>query len=389
MTDWSGTRRDFGKAVALGAAVLAAGTRPGHGRAQEAREEQAPGTVDGEFFVRPEELTLRCLQRPGRRELSFANYRGAPEAWRTACRAKLVELLGFKPPSAGTARRLRTIEHQGVTIEAWVMEVDENLSMPAYVLIPPSAPKSPRAVMAIHGHGVAEPCVGLRDDYHHMFALRTAQAGHLVLCPELRGFGALVDLAKSDEKHWLDYWGGQRAGHFTLVTDAFLYGRTVIGQTIEDLLRWEDWFAQTRDVKTFDAVGISYGGDLAITYPALSQRVRSIYTSGSMGSFAPIFARCCNAPAHCVPGVLQWMDRSDIAGLSAPRPIRLHYGERDVPGPHNGSASYNESVEPALAELRAIYRAFGAAERVSMRVTPGAWHEMENADWLAFLREQG
>jgi hypothetical protein len=153
-------------------------------------------------------------------------------------------------------------------------------------------------------------------------------------------------------------------------------------------LRWEDWLAQTRGVKTFDSVGISYGGDLAITYPALSKRVRSIYTSGSMGSFAPIFARCCNAPAHCVPGVLQWMDRSDIAGLSAPLPIRLHYGELDVPGPNNGSASYNESVEPALAELRAIYRAFGAEDRVSIRVTPNARHEMENADWLAFLAKQ-
>jgi dienelactone hydrolase len=389
MSQWSGTRRDFAKVVATGAAVLAAGTKLRHGRGQDPPKEQEDQTVDREFFVRADELTLRGLQKPGQRVLSFANYTGEREAWRKACRAKLIELMGFVPPSPGKPRLLRTTDHEGVTIEAWVMEVNENLSMPAYVLIPQSAPKSEHAVMAIHGHGVAEPCVGLRDDYHHMFALRTAQAGHVVLCPELRGFGALVDLAKSDEKHWLDYWGGQRAGHFTLVTDAFLYGKTVIGQTIEDLLRWEDWFAQTRNVKTFDAVGISYGGDLAITYPALSKRIRSIYTSGSMGSFAPIFARCCNAPAHCIPGVLQWMDRSDIAGLSAPLPIRLHYGERDVPGPTNGSASYNESVEPALAELRAIYRAFGAEDQVSMRVTPGAWHEMENEDWLAFLAKQG
>ena len=389
MDGWQGTRRDFGKAVAVSAAALAAGTRLSHARGQDQAEGAKPKTVDGEFFIRPEELTLRCLQKPGRRALSFANYKGEPEPWRKACREKLTELLGFTPPSPGKPRRLRTIEYQGVTIEAWVMEVDENLSMPAYVLIPKSGSKGRQAVMAIHGHGVAEPCVGLRDDYHHMFALRTAQAGHLVLCPELRGFGALVDMAKSDEKHWLNYWGGERVGHFTLVTDGFLYGKTVIGQTIEDLLRWEDWLAQTKGVKTFDSVGISYGGDLAIMYPALSERVRSIYTSGSMGSFAPIFARCCNAPAHCIPGVLRWMDRSDIAGLSAPLPIRLHYGERDVPGPHNGSASYNESVEPALEELRAIYRAFGAEDQVSMRVTPNAWHEMENEDWLAFLAKQG
>jgi dienelactone hydrolase len=242
--------------------------------------------------------------------------------------------------------------------------------------------------MAIHGHGAAEPCVGLADDYHHMFALRSAQAGHLVLCPELRGFSALRDMAATDSDHWLDYWTSERGRQFTLVSDAFLYGRTIIGQTIEDILRWEDWLARARGVAAFDAVGISYGGDLAIMYPPFSRRVRSIYTSGSMGSFAPIFARCYNAPAHCIPSVLQWMDRSDIAGLSAPAPIRLHYGERDTPGPTNGSASYNETVQPAFEELRAIYRAFGAEDRVSMRVTPGGRHEMENDDWLAFLARQ-
>jgi dienelactone hydrolase len=382
MDGWQGTRRDFGKAVAVSAAALAAGTRPCLG------QDQAKG-VDEKFFVRREELTLRCLQKPGRRALSFANCQAGAKAWRQACRKKLTELLAYTAPVPRNPRRLRTIEHEGVTIEAWVMQVDENLSMPAYLLTPESGASGEHAVMAIHGHGAAEPCVGLRDDYHHMFALRTAQAGYLVLCPELRGFSALADMAYSDEGHWLDYWGGRRGGQFTLVTDAFLYGRTLIGQTIEDLVRWEDWLARTKGVKAFDSVGISYGGDLAIMYPALSKRVRSIYTSGSMGSFAPIFARCYNAPAHCVPDVLQWMDRSDVAGLSAPRPIRLHYGELDTPGPRNASASYNETVKPALEELRAIYRAFGAEDQVSMRVTPNRWHEMENEDWLAFLAKQG
>lgn len=389
MDGWHGTRREFGKVVAAGAAALAASASPRFGQAQDHAGEGEPKTVDRDFFIRREELTLRCLQRPGRRALSFASYQGKPEAWRVACREKFIELLGYTPPSAGEPRRVRKIEHEGVTIEAWVMRIDDNLSMPAYVLIPKSGAASGHAVMAIHGHGAAEPCVGLQDDYHHMFALRTAQAGHLVLCPELRGFSAMRDMAFTDQDHWLDYWTSERGRQFTLVSDAFLYGRTVIGQTIEDLIRWENWFAQTMHVKTFDSVGISYGGDLAIMYPVLSNRVRSIYTSGSMGSFAPIFARCYNAPAHGIPGVLQWMDRSDIAGLSAPVPIRLHYGELDVPGPDNGSASYNETVVPALEELRAIYRAFGAEDRVSMRVTPNAWHEMENEDWLAFLAKQG
>jgi hypothetical protein len=79
------------------------------------------------------------------------------------------------------------------------------------------------------------------------------------------------------------------------------------------------------------------------------------------------------------------MDRSDIAGLSAPRPIRIHYGEKDVLAPDNNSASYNETVEPSMAELRAIYRAFSVEPEVSLRLTPNSVHEMENDDLREFL----
>jgi hypothetical protein len=146
------------------------------------------------------------------------------------------------------------------------------------------------------------------------------------------------------------------------------------------------WLADAKGGRTLDVAGISYGGDLALTYPVFSDRVDRIYSSGSFGSFAGIFSRCYNAPAHCIPGVLGWMDRSDIAGLNAPCPIRLHYGQNDVPGPDNNSAACNETVAPALVELRAIYKALGADEdRITLHVTPNAGHEMDNEDLQAFL----
>lgn len=372
------TRREFGRTIFAGAGAL---TLAPPLTALQKRQSD----IDERFFVRSDELTLRALQAPASRSLSFANFRGSHDEWRDACKAKLAELIGFEPPRPGTATRLRTIQHAGVTIEAWILTVGESLSMPAYLLYPESGGYPGRAIMAVHGHGRAEPCVGREDDYHHEFALRLAQAGHLVLCPELRGFGEMCDMTRSSEQHWLDYWGSRRGRQFTLVTDSFLFGKTVIGQTIEDLIRWEDWLAQERDVDVFDTAGISYGGDLVITYPVFSNRIERIYTSGSMGSISSIFSRCYNAPAHCIPSILQWMDRSDVAGLNAPSPIRLHYGELDTPGPENASASYNETVEPALKELRAIYRAFDAEDRISLRVTPGRGHEFEIADLLRFM----
>lgn len=374
------TRRAFLKMAGIGMAAVVAGRTPGHGA-----DDQNSEYVSKDFFIRPEELTLKFHHTGAKRRLSFADFQGTPHDWKKACHEKLTELTGFVKPAPCQAKLVRSIEHQGVRIEAWVMPVDEQLSIPAYLLSRDPKKSHTRAVMAIHGHGEAEGCVGLYEDYHHRFALNLAQAGHLVLCPTLRGFGALGDMAFGDDCYCLDYWRSSRGRQFTLISDAFLYGQTVIGQTIGDLLRWEAWLSANYGIKTVDVAGISYGGDLAVTYPVFSDRVGKIYASGTMGSFEGIFSRCYNAPAHGIPGILNWMDRSDIAGLNAPRPIRLHYGELDVPSPRNNSASYNETVQPALAELRAIYRVYGAEDKISLYVTPNSWHEMDNDDLRRFL----
>jgi hypothetical protein len=114
--------------------------------------------------------------------------------------------------------------------------------------------------------------------------------------------------------------------------------------------------------------------------------VERIFASGTFGSFAPIFARCYNAPAHCIPNILLWMDRADIAGLNAPRPIALHYGERDRPSPTNYSAAYNDTVPEAVRQLKKIYAAAGAEGNVQLIVSAGKGHEMDLDALRAFMK---
>jgi dienelactone hydrolase len=378
-------RRKFLKAVGFAPALL---IRP----ARTAADPQEAPPLDPSFLVQREELELDFRHGEGARRLSFAKHSGDPARWREQCRRKLAELTGISPPGhrskalvAAEVKEIRSRGFFGVKFHALVMRREQGLSLAAYLLEPEG--KTPRgAVMAIHGHGDVEAVIGAHEDYHHGFGLELARAGFVVLCPALRGFGVLRDLAWSTRgERCLDYWDWSRGHQFSLVTDGFIHGRTLIGQTVEDLLGWEQWLRQARSIAALDVAGISYGGDLAILYPVFSSRVRRIFASGTFGSFAPVFARCYNAPAHCIPGILEWMDRSDIAGLNAPRRIALHYGEQDVPGPQNNSASYNETVKPALSELSEIYKAFGSPGAVQLLVTPGSGHEMDLRRLLGFL----
>ena len=179
------------------------------------------------------------------------------------------------------------------------MNISEDLKIPAYLLDPIATASPKSTVMAIHGHGSVEPCIGQRDDYHHFFALEMAKDGHLVLCPELRGFSTLNDLAFDIPINRLDYWIGGYS-QFTLVTDGFLFGKTLIGETVEDLLRWEDWLSRTHGVESLDVAGISYGGDLCLSLSGSQQQNPAYFCQRDYGIVLRNFPALlqCTRPLH-------------------------------------------------------------------------------------------
>lgn len=277
------TRRQFLEVLG---AVSAVAVRSG------VADDAAPAfasAVEPSFRVRREELELNYRPPVGARRLSFAEHRADPQRWRESCRRKLGELCAISSPAPSEVKELWSCSAKGVTFRALVMPAAPGLSIAAYLLEPEG--KRPRgAVMAIQGHGDVEGVMGVIDDYHHGFGFELARAGFLVLCPVLRGFGVLRDLAwASRGERCLDYWSWDRGPQFTLVTDGFVRGRTLIGETVEDLLRWEQWLGETRRIERLDVAGISYGGDVAVLYPVFSRRVRRIFASGTLGSFEPVF----------------------------------------------------------------------------------------------------
>ena len=226
------------------------------------------------FLITKEELNLSFKYTHPERKLSFKNYKGNYFEWKNDVLRKFAELIAYEPPQDRPVNELRTMTYGSITYHALVMQVSPQLTIPAYLLVPEGEIKG--EVMAVHGHGMVEPVIGTADDYHHRYAYELAKAGYMVLCPELRGFSTLGDLSNNIDLDNLDYWV-YHGRQFTLITEGFQHGKTLIGETIADLLAWENWWAKAWHVERFDVAGISYGGDLVLYYPVFSERVRKIF----------------------------------------------------------------------------------------------------------------
>ena len=125
---------------------------------------------------------------------------------------------------------------------------------------------------------------------------------------------------------------------------------------------------------------------MSLILAALDSRVNKTFASGTLGSMSTIFDICCNAPAHCVPNILKYMDRQEIASCIAPRSLCVHYGELDAPSPKNYSASYNETAVPAFNGVKQFYDKMNAAENIQLIISPDMKHEMDNTALINYLR---
>jgi hypothetical protein len=65
-----------------------------------------------------------------------------------------------------------------------------------------------------------------------------------------------------------------------------------------------------------------------------------------------------------VPGILEWAEMHDVAGLIAPRPFFAESGEKDNIFPI-------EAAQASFSHVRRIYDVFGAADRIEHDVFPG------------------
>lgn len=317
-------------------------------------------------------------------------------AWQMTLRSELARLLGLTPaPASAThvprdAQVIETAALDAYTRELVVLPIAPGEHMPCHVLIPRDIAPPHRPVIALHGHGTwaARPLIGqasspgeaafirlLNYDYAHQLALR----GFMVFVPVLRGFGERMEDPPLREVHdpadpeaWVSSCKYE-------AVNALMLGKTLLGLRVADILRLIDYIRARPEpmAETLGCAGLSGGGTITLFAAALDERITCAVISGYLNTFRDSIMAMDHCLCNFVPGIVNYAEMPDIAGLIAPRPLLIESGLRDPIYPIAGARK-------AFAYLQRIYGDLGASERLDADFFEGEhrWSGAKAYDWL-------
>jgi dienelactone hydrolase len=326
-------------------------------------EKKAAGRV-----LDPLPYALRLVDSAPRQLRFSARNKSQAQKWQDRLRGKLAELVGGFPKERSPLRPL-TLEIRDFARyrrEKLIFDSQDGVSVLAYILLPAGAQTPLPAVICVPGHGRGvDDIVGIdekgrdrtdKGGYQHDFAIQIAEAGMAAIAIEPMGFGCRRDPATAKR-------GLGRSSCQPVAGTALLLGQTMIGWRVYDVMRTVDLIA-TRpelDAQRVACIGISGGGTCTVFSAALEPRIRAALVSGYLNTFRDSIGSIAHCIDNYVPGILNWAEMYDIAGLIAPRPLSVESGRMDNIFPVEASVdSFNK--------VRAVYDVFGAGDRVEQEV---------------------
>lgn len=291
--------------------------------------------------------------------------------WQLELRAKLTELLGGFPAQRTPldAIRLDVREFPTYRREEIAFTSRPGVRVVGYLLTPTNVPRPLATVICIPGHGRGvDDIVGIdaegadratRDGYQADFAIQAAEHGLAALAIEPMAFGRRRDPAARSR-------GPEATSCEPAAGAALLLGETMIGWRVWDVMRAIDYIEARPDLdaRRVGCIGISGGGTCTLFAAALDARIRCAYVSGYLNTFRASIMSVAHCVDNYVPGILNWAEMYDVAGLIAPRPLFSEAGDQDPLFPVAASQESFRRVEQ-------IYGVFGAPDLVRQEVFAG------------------
>jgi len=313
-----------------------------------------------------------------------ATSRREAEAWQKKLRVKVDELMGGFPKTKTplAAQTVEVREFPAYRREKFVFQSRPGVGVLGYLLTPKAGKTPHPAVICIPGHGRGvDDIVGIDEKgqdrtvkvaYEYDYAVQVAEHGMAAVAIEPMSFGCRRDaktIARSLDASVCQPTAGS----------ALLLGQTMIGWRVYDILRTIDWIESRPELdgSRVGCMGCSGGGMATQFAAALEPRIKASLVSCYLNTFRD----CVMSISHCIdnyiPGILNYAEMYDIAGLIAPRAVWFESGERDNIFPIAASRA-------SFAKVKKIYEVFGAGDRTGQEVFDGP-HGFSGKEGLPFL----
>ena len=313
-----------------------------------------------------------------------ASSTGAAERWQQELRSKVSELIGSFPTKK-TKLKSQTLEVRDFPLyrrEKFVFESKPGLLVLGYLLTPKSAQAPHRTMICLPGHGRGvDDIVGIddqgrdrtdKDGYQHDFAIQCVEHGMAAVAIEQVGFGCRRDPRAKAKKLGASSCRPAAGA-------ALLLGETMVAWRVYDVMRTIDWI-ETRDeldANRVGCMGISGGGTITTFASALEPRIRAAFISGYLNTFRESILSISHCIDNYVPGILQWCEMYDVAGLIAPRPLFVESGDEDHIFPVDASRE-------SFKRVQKVYAVFGQTVFAEQEVFAGK-HSFHGKRGLPFL----
>ncbi len=305
------------------------------------------------------------------RQFAFReDYPGGVDRWRTDARTELVRLLGLNTIASSVGNHRPTVELEEAqdlgdyTRRKGTIETEPDVKIPFWLFEPKGAGPWPLAVFP-HGH---DP-VG-HDTYAGVYAndkardkalaqdrdvaVQAVKRGFLAIAPATRGL-SINGVPDLHQRH------GNRTCRSQLM-HCLLAGRTAIGERVWDMQRLLDWATNLpqADDRHVLMMGNSGGGMVTIYASACDERITVAVPSCSFAPLTSSGGYIFHCDCNLVPGIMNFGDLADVAGLISPRHLLAVSG-------HGDALPSDAAIDRAADRVSAIYTAAGCPQKFDHR----------------------
>jgi dienelactone hydrolase len=309
------------------------------------------------------------------------------QTWRRTVDAKLRELVGVLPDRVPPNLRQEYERENDLFRETrFLFSAEAYADVPCHLLVPRKGDAPFPVVVCLQGHstgmhislgrpryeGDEESIAGDRD-----FALQAVREGYAALVIEQRCFGEREQDRPPRVVHADD-----RCHHAAMT--ALLLGRTMIGERVWDVSRAIDVLGEFPEIDAgrIGCMGNSGGGTITYFASCLDGRIGIAMPSCYVCTFRDSIGTIDHCGDNYIPGILQYFEMGDLAGLIAPRPLVVVAGRDDDIFPIG-------AVEETFETIRRVYRAAGAPDRCQLVIGEGGHRFYADQAWPVFRELSG